>query len=154
VEARQQEARTAAEEVFSAERQLEAGRRHAMQLLTLAGNARNHTAQGEESLAALEREAERLRAEIGQARNEQETLGIESGQAHLRFESAADALKRLEGEIAALRETTAGQARRRKRQAHAGQPVARRAGRRAGRRDSLESLIATTATPPTRCASC
>ena len=75
VEARQQEARTAAEEVFSAERQLESGRRHAMQLLTLAGNARNHTAQGEESLAALEREAERLQAEIGQARNEQETPG-------------------------------------------------------------------------------
>ena len=60
VEARQQQARTAAEEVFSAERQLEASRRHAMHLLTLAGNARNHTAQGEESLAALEREAERL----------------------------------------------------------------------------------------------
>ena len=105
MEARQQEARTAAEEVFSAERQLESSRRHAMQLLTLAGNARNHTTQSEESLAALEREAERLHAEIGQARNEQETLGIESGQAHLRFESAADALKRLEGEIAALRET-------------------------------------------------
>ena len=60
VEVRQQEARTAAEEVFAAERELESGRRHAMHLLTLAGNARNHTAQGEESLAALEREAERL----------------------------------------------------------------------------------------------
>ena len=60
VEARQQEARAAAEEVFAVERQLEASRRHAMHLLTLAGNARNHTAQGEESLAALEREAERL----------------------------------------------------------------------------------------------
>ena len=76
VEARQQEARTAAEEVFTAERELEASRRHAMHLLTLAGNARNHTAQGEESLAALEREAERLEAEMGQARNEQENLGV------------------------------------------------------------------------------
>jgi len=85
-----------------------------MQLLTLAGNARNHTTQGEESLAALEREAERLRAEIGQARNEQETLGIESGQAHLRFESAAGALERLETEIAAFREIAASQARGRK----------------------------------------
>ena len=104
VEARQQEARTAAEEVFTAERQLESSRRHAMHLLTLAGNARNYTAQGEESLAALEREAERLASEIGQARNEQENLGVESGQARQRFESAAEALKRLESEIAALRE--------------------------------------------------
>ena len=60
-----------------------------MHLLTLTGNARNFTAQGEESLAALEREAERLQSEIGQARNEQENLGVESGQARLRFESAA-----------------------------------------------------------------
>ena len=61
VEARQQEARVAAEEVFSAERQLEIARRHAMHLLTLAGNARNSVAQSEESLAALEREAEPAR---------------------------------------------------------------------------------------------
>ena len=141
VEARQQDARAAAEEVFNAERQLESGRRHAMQLLTLAGNARNHTAQGEESLAALEREAERLRAEIGQTRNEQETLGIESGQAHLRFESAADALKRLEGEISSLREQL--QARRAEEGAKRAS-INRLRGEQAavaGRRDSLESLI-------------
>ncbi len=74
VEERQHAARTAAEEVFSAERKLEGDRRHAMHLLTLAGNARNSTAQAEESLAALEREAERLNAEMTQARNEQEIL--------------------------------------------------------------------------------
>jgi chromosome segregation protein len=103
VEARQQEARSAAEEVFAAERQMESGRRHAMHLLTLAGNARNHTAQSEESLAALEREAERLAAEIGQARNERENLSVEGGRARQRFESAAETLKRLESEIASLR---------------------------------------------------
>src|ERR1022692_2902768 len=96
VEARQQEARTAAQEVFDAERELEVSRRHVMHLLTLAGNARNHTAQGEESLAALEREAERLEAEMGQARNELENLGAQGGEARLRYESAAEALKRLE----------------------------------------------------------
>ena len=79
VEARQHEARAAAEEVFTAERELEAGRRHAMHLLTLSGNARNYIAQGEESLAALEREAERLGGEIGQARIELESLGVQSG---------------------------------------------------------------------------
>jgi len=141
VEARQQEARTAAEEVFNAERQLESGRRHAMQLLTLAANARNHTTQSEESLAALEREAERLHAEIGQARNEQESLGVERGQAHLRFESAADALKRLEDEIAALREQL--QTRRSEENAKR-TSINQLRGEQAtvaGRRDSLESLI-------------
>jgi len=141
VETRQTAARTAAEEVFSAERQLEASRRHAMHLLTLAGNARNHTAQGEESLAALEREAERLNAEIGQAKNELENLGAQSGQARQRSESAADALKRLESEIAALRESL--QARRNEEnslRARANQLRGEQASV-AGRRNSLEALI-------------
>jgi chromosome segregation protein len=141
VEERQQEARTAAEEVFSAERELESSRRHAMHLLTLAGNARNYTAQGEESLAALEREAGRLESEIGQARHEQENLGVQSGQARLRFESAADALKRLESEIAALREAL--QARRAEENAlHARANQLRgELATVAGRRDALQSLI-------------
>jgi chromosome segregation protein len=41
VETKQHEARAAADQVFNAERELEANRRHAMHLLTLAGNARN-----------------------------------------------------------------------------------------------------------------
>jgi chromosome segregation protein len=141
VEARQQEARSAAEEVFAAERQLEISRRHAMHLLTLAGNARNHTAQSEESLAALEREAERLESEMGQARNEHETLGVQTGQARLRFETAAQAFKRLEGEIAALRATL--QERRTEDnslRARANQMRSEQAAL-AGRRNSLEALI-------------
>jgi chromosome segregation protein len=141
VEASQQEARTAAEEVFTAERQSESTRRHAMHLLTLAGNARNHTAQAQESLAALEREAERLEAEMGQARNERENLSVESGQARLLFESAADALKRLESEIVALRESLqAKRAEENAQHTHANQLRAEQATV-AGRRDSLHALI-------------
>jgi len=141
VEARQQEARTAAEEVFIAERQLESTRRHALHLLTLAGNARNHTAQAEESLAALEREAARLESEMGQARNEQENLGVESGQAKLRFESAAEALSRLETEIAAVRESL--QAKRSEENAQRALANQLRGDQAAvaGRRDSLQALI-------------
>ena len=141
VESRQQEARTAAEEVFTVERQLEANRRHAMHLLTLAGNARNHTAQAEESLAALEREAERLHSEMGQASNEQENLGVETSQARARHESAAANLKRLEAELIALRETQ--QARRAQESAQRGRVNQLRGDQAAamGRRDSLESLI-------------
>jgi len=141
VEARQHEARTAAEEVFNAERQLESGRRHAMHLLTLAGNARSFTAQGEESLASLEREAERLHAEMGQARNEQENLGVESGQARLRFESAADELKRLESEIATLRETVQAKRSEESAQRTRANQLRGEQAAVAGRRDSLESLI-------------
>ncbi|MGC2614018.1 MAG: chromosome segregation protein SMC [Terracidiphilus sp.] len=141
VEARQHEARSAADEVFNAERKLEADRRHAMHLLTLAGNARNSTAQAEESLAALEREAERLNAEMSQARNEQESLGVQSGQARLRFESAAETLKRLEVEIAELREqlqvrrADENTVRARANQLRSEQATA------VGRKESLESLI-------------
>ena len=93
VSARQQEARNAADEVFNAERDLEANRRRAMHLLTLAGNARNSTAQAEESLAALEREADRLEAEMRQSHLELENLGVESGQARLNFDSATERLQ-------------------------------------------------------------
>jgi len=141
VEARQQEARTAAEEVFTAERELETSRRHAMHLLTLAGNARNYTTHDEESLAALEREAERLDSEMGQARLELENLGSQSSEARLRFESAAEALKRLEGEIVTLREAL--QTRRAEENALRARANQLRGEQAtvAGRRDALQSLI-------------
>ena len=141
VEERQHEARAAADLVFNAERQLEAHRRHAMHLLTLAGNARNATAQAEESLAALEREAERLEAEISQARNEQENLGVQSGQARLRFESAAESLRSLEAQIIELRNSL--QSRRSEENALRARGNQLRSERATliGRRDSLESLI-------------
>jgi chromosome segregation protein len=141
VEAHQQEARKAADEVFGVERQLETNRRHAMQLLTLAGNARNHTAQGEESLAALEREAERLDAEMGQARNEFENLGVQNGLARQRYEAAAEALKRLEGEISALRAALqAHRAEENSLRTRANQLRSEQATI-GGRRNSLEALI-------------
>ena len=111
-----------------------------MHLLTLAGNARNHTAQGEESLAALEREAERLKAKSVRHKMSR-NLGVQNGQARSRYESAADALKRLEGEIASLRETL--QARRSEENAlrtRANQLRGEQATV-AGRRNSLEALI-------------
>ena len=131
----------AAEEVFNAERQLEANRRHAMHLLTLAGNARNTTAQAEESLAALEREAERLEAEIGQARNEQESLGVQSGQARLRFESGGGVSEAARSRDCRIARCAAGPSRGREWLARSRQPAAQRAGNTVGRRDSLESLI-------------
>jgi len=141
VEGRQQEARASADEVFTAERTLESTRRHAMHLLTMAGNARNHTAQGEESLAALEREAARLQTEMAQARTELEALGVDTGQARFKFEGAGEALKRLESEIASVRaELNAKRADENSKRSMANQLRSEQAAA-AGRRDSLQALI-------------
>ena len=141
MEARQQEARTAAEEVFAAERQLEATRRHAMHLLTLAGNARNHTAQAEESLAALEREAERLMRRWARRATSRK---IWASRADRRSCALSPRPKRSSGwksEIAALRESLQASARRKTRSARAPTSCAASRPRVAGRRDSLEALI-------------
>ena len=78
---------------------------------------------------------------MGQARNEQENLGVESGQVRLRFESAAEALKRLESEILALRESLqAKRAEENDARARANQLRSEQAAV-IGRRDSLQALI-------------
>jgi chromosome segregation protein len=141
VEARQQQARAAQEEVFNAERNLESQRRSVMQLLTQAGNARNSTAQAEESLAALEREAERLESEMRQSRNELEELGVRQGQARLSFESATESLKRLEAEIAALREALQTKRAEETELRKIANQLRAEAATLTGRRDSLQSLI-------------
>jgi chromosome segregation protein len=141
VEARQQEARSAAEEVFSAERELETNRRHAMHLLTLSGNARNRTAQGEESLAALEREAERLAAEMNQARNEHENLSVETEKSRAKLTAAQEILMQLEEQIVSLREMV--QSRRAEESAlrDRGNQLRGEQAAASGRRDSLQALI-------------
>jgi chromosome segregation protein len=112
-----------------------------MHLLTLAGTARNQTAQAEEALAALEREAQRLENEMGQARTEAANLGAERGQANLRFEGATESLKQLEGEIAELRESLAV---RRQEEAALRTQSNQLRGEQAtltGRRNSLDAVI-------------
>jgi chromosome segregation protein len=102
-QARHQQAREAVSAVSAAEQRAEASRRQAMQLLSQMGGIRNQTAQAEESLAALERDADRLSTEMNAARHDLESLGAERGQASLTFESVTERLKNLEAEIAALR---------------------------------------------------
>jgi chromosome segregation protein len=140
-EMHQQQARAAAEEVFTGERNLEADRRQAMHLLTLAGNARNSTAQAEENLAALERESERLGTEMGHAQHELENLGVESGQARLRFESAAEVLQRVVGEIASLRDSLQNHRTEEDTLRANGNELRSAQATAAGRRNSLEALI-------------
>ncbi len=139
--AENQQARDAAAAVQQAEQRLEAERRRVMQLTAQANTARNQTAQAEEALATLEREAARLEAEMSAARRDLEALGAERGQASLTFESVTEMLKRLEDEIGQLR--TEMEARRRE-EAETKRRGDQLRGERAtitGRRNSLDGLL-------------
>jgi chromosome segregation protein len=136
-----QKAQAASRQVSEAEIGLETSRRATMQLLTLAGQARNQTAQAEESLAALEREAERLATERNAARHEAEQLGAERGQASLTFESVTEALKRLEGEIEELRANATAKRMEESEMRRRGDELRAEVATLTGRRNSLEALI-------------
>jgi chromosome segregation protein len=138
---RQEQAREAAGAVNGAEQRLETARRYAMQLLTQAGHARNQTINAEESLAALEQDAERLSSEITSASGELTALGSERGQISLKFESVTDQLLRLENELAALRTET--ETRRHEEVATKlnGDRLRAEMATLSGRRNSLQSLI-------------
>ncbi|HLJ76212.1 MAG TPA: chromosome segregation protein SMC [Acidobacteriaceae bacterium] len=133
--------REAVAAVSVAEQESEAGRRLAAQLLSQLGQARNQITQGEEVLASLQRDSERLTLEMESARRDLEALGAERGQVSLTFESVSEALRRVEGEISDLRAELENcraeevQARR-----HADQLRAEHATL-TGRRNSLEALI-------------
>jgi chromosome segregation protein len=138
---RQTQARDAAEAANGAEQHLENARRYAMQLLSQAGHARNQTMHAEESLAALEQDADRLAAEIHAASGELASLGSERGQASLKFESVTEQLQRLESELAAVREET--ETRRSEESASKldGDRLRAEMATLTGRRNSLQALI-------------
>ena len=133
--------RLAVAAVSEAELQSETARRVAAQLLSQVSNTRNQITQGEEALAALLRESERLATEMESARRDLEALGAERGQMSMTFESVTETLRRLEGEIATLRgEMEASRAEEESARRHADALRAEHATL-SGRRNSLESLI-------------
>jgi chromosome segregation protein len=140
-QAKQQAARHTSLQVGEAEQRLEAERRQAMQLLTQAGIARNQTAQAEEALAALEREAESLASEMSAARQEMENLGTERSQVSMRYESATEALKRLELEIAELRGQVNAKREEESQAKRRGDQLRSEHATLLGRRNSLDGLI-------------
>jgi chromosome segregation protein len=139
--ASQEAMRGAVSAVAAAEQESEAGRRRSTQLLGELAETRNQITQGEEALAALERDSERLAAEMEAARRDLEGLGAERGQVSLSFGSVTETLRRVEGEIAALRsEIDTGRAEEEQARRHADQLRAEYATL-SGRKNSLESLI-------------
>ena len=140
-QASQAQARFAAAEVAAAEQKIEGARRQAMQLLSQTGQIRNQTAQAEESLASLERDADRVASEASAARRDLEALGAERGQVSLRFESASDTLKRLESETAELRATVTAKRTQETETRRRGDQLRSEKASLTGRRNSLDALL-------------
>jgi chromosome segregation protein len=140
-QARHAQAREAISSVTAAEQRAESDRRQAMQLLGQLGQVRNQTAQAEESLAALERDADRLATEMAAAKRDLEALGAERGQASMNFESVTETLKRLESEIAGLRNEIAAKRNEETDAKRRGDQLRAEQATLTGRRNSLETLI-------------
>ncbi len=141
VQAKRAQARDAVAAVSAAEQKAEAGRRQAMQLLSQLGQVRNQATQGEESLAALERDADRLATEMAAAKGDLEALGAERGQVSMQFESVTETLKRLEGEIGALRAEIAAKRNDEAEAKRCGDQLRAEMATLTGRRNSLDALI-------------
>ncbi|MFC5862256.1 chromosome segregation protein SMC [Acidicapsa dinghuensis] len=108
VTARQEEVRRANAAVFGMEQQVEVLRRHAALLMTRTGEIRNRTIRAEESLAMLDREADRLTFEIRDARETLANLDSEKVTTTKRIEEAITTIGRIERETAMLDERLRG----------------------------------------------
>jgi chromosome segregation protein len=101
---RQTEAAAAASAVTDLERQQEARRLALMEEMNAASRVRNQIAQGEEQIAGLDREAERLQREIGSALAEAELIGGRRGQLGLDFETTSQRVTALNERIVDVRD--------------------------------------------------
>ena len=98
----QQQAQDAHQSVLQADRILEEHRQKGLSLLSRAGSIGARQSQASESLVSLEREAQRLEAEMLSARAELASRGAERGQVSIVFDTASGRLHSLETEIAGL----------------------------------------------------
>ncbi len=138
---KQAQVREASAALGAAEGRVEATRREATQLLHRVGEARREQAQAEEALAALNRDAGRVLDEIKGVKHDLGALGVERGQVSLRFESAAETLKRLESDINAMRTEVTGMRVEEGETRRRGDTLRSERAQLIGRRNSLEGLL-------------
>ena len=98
------EAMLAANALADLERQQEASRLAIMEAVAAAANQRNQLTQAEERLAAVDREGQRLQAEMSTANSQVEAFGGQRGQIALEFESVSQRVAALSQEILNTRE--------------------------------------------------
>ena len=137
----QQQAQEAVRALATAEQQTEERRRNAMQVMQRAAQANNEEAQAGAALAGLERESERLATESKTARAELDTLGLQRGQIKMSFEGVTERLKRLEADIAELRQRMDARRGEETQSKRRGDELRGELATMVGRRGSLEALI-------------
>jgi chromosome segregation protein len=104
LESSQLQATTAAGALTELEQQQEQSRVAILESVASLSSLRNQLTQAEERMAAADREAQRLQAEMAAARAQAETFGGERGQLAIEFESASQRISSLAAEIAQTRE--------------------------------------------------
>jgi chromosome segregation protein len=138
----QQQAAGATNDLAELERQQETWRASVMESVAASAALRNQLTQAEERLAAVDREAQRLQAEIATANSQVEAFGGQRGQLALEFETVSQRVTGLTDEISQTRQLVES-----KRHEET-QGKARLDGLRAeyasaiGKRSSLEAVIA------------
>src|SRR6266566_3277713 len=100
----QQEATAAATALAELEQQQEASRIAMMEAVAAASNLRNQLTQAEERLAAVDREGQRLHAEMLAANSQVESFGGQRGQLALEFETVSQRVAGLTSEIGYTRQ--------------------------------------------------
>ena len=96
---RQQDAAAAAAWLMDVERQQEQRRDSILQAVSAASAVRNRITQAEERMAALDREAQRLRDETSAANQQLESFGGQRGQLGLEFESSSQRVNALTAQL-------------------------------------------------------
>ena len=100
----QREAAYAADALADLEQQQEQSRAAILDTVASASNLRNQLTQAEERLAAVDREAQRLQAEMATANSQVEAFGGQRGQLALEFETVSQRLAGLTDEIGKTRQ--------------------------------------------------
>jgi chromosome segregation protein len=100
---RQQESSQAAAAVADLERQQDARRLTVLDIMSSANRVRNQITQGEENMAALDRESDRLQREITAAFADVESMGGRRGQLGLEFETESQRVSALSDRIGDIR---------------------------------------------------
>ena len=138
----QQEAASASTDLAALESGQESCRAAILEALGQTANLRNQLTQSQERLAGMDREEQRLRAEIATASTQSETFGGQRGQLALEFETVTQRVNSLASEISSLRSALeTNRAHERDTRAHL-DSIRSEYATALGKRGSLEAVIA------------
>jgi chromosome segregation protein len=142
LEASQQQAVSAVAALAELEQQQEQSRIAILESVAAISDLRNQLTQAEERMAAADREAQRLQAEMAVARAQAETFGGERGQLAIEFESVSQRISTLSEEIAQTRELLERKRREEKESKNHLDTLRAEFATALGKRGSLEAVIA------------